>query len=77
MGAKTELTGRVASIAAGIEDRERTDSTRLLANVNPTFSWVRLPQRIPVRIALDKTPPGIRLVAGQTATVIVQSEPHQ
>jgi multidrug resistance efflux pump len=39
--------------------------------VNPTFNWVRLAQRIPVRIALDPLPAGVRLVAGQTATVKV------
>jgi len=68
MGSDTDLPGHVASIAPGIEDRERTDSSRLLANVNPTFSWVRLAQRVPVRVTLDQP---IRLVAGQTATVIV------
>jgi RND family efflux transporter MFP subunit len=67
-----ELNGHVASIAPGIEDRERTDSSRLLANVNPTFSWVRLAQRVPVRIALAESPKAT-LVAGQTATVIVQN----
>jgi multidrug resistance efflux pump len=39
--------------------------------VNPTFNWVRLAQRIPVRIALDPLPASVRLVAGQTATVKV------
>ena len=68
MGADTDLPGHVTSIAPGIEDRERTDSSRLLANVNPTFSWVRLAQRVPVRVALDHP---TQLVAGQTATVMV------
>ena len=69
MGAAADLSGQVASIAPGIEDRERTDSSRLLANVNPTFSWVRLAQRVPVRITLDNPR---HLVAGQTATVMVR-----
>jgi multidrug resistance efflux pump len=43
----------------------------MLPNVNPTFNWVRLAQRIPVRIALDPLPANVRLVAGQTATVKV------
>jgi hypothetical protein len=43
----------------------------MLPNVNPTFNWVRLAQRIPVRIAIDTVPAGVRLVAGQTATVKV------
>jgi RND family efflux transporter MFP subunit len=63
------LTGHVESIAGGIEDRERTSGANLLANVNPTFTWVRLAQRIPVRIALDKDSKSPALVAGRTATV--------
>jgi multidrug resistance efflux pump len=43
----------------------------MLPNVNPTFNWVRLAQRIPVRVALDPVPANVRLVAGQTATVKV------
>jgi RND family efflux transporter MFP subunit len=69
MGDSGKLTGRVESIAAGIEDRDRTEGSNLLANVTPTFSWVRLAQRVPVRIALDPLPPGTLLVAGRTATV--------
>ena len=63
------IDGHVESIAGGIADRERAQSGDLLANVNPTFSWVRLAQRVPVRIALDHVPPGVRLVTGRTATV--------
>ncbi|MBV8913910.1 MAG: hypothetical protein JOZ05_12830, partial [Acetobacteraceae bacterium] len=70
-GSPVKLTGRVESIAGGIEDRERTASPNLLANINPTFSWVRLAQRVPVRITLDKAPEGVRLIPGRTATVIV------
>ncbi|MDB5616284.1 HlyD family secretion protein [Tardiphaga sp.] len=69
MGDSARLTGRVESIAAGIEDRDRAEGSNLLANVTPTFSWVRLAQRVPVRIALDTLPPGVLLVAGRTATV--------
>jgi RND family efflux transporter MFP subunit len=69
---RTLLTGRVESIAGGIDDRERSSGSNLLANVNPTFSWVRLAQRIPVRIALDPLPNGIDLVAGRTATVEIK-----
>jgi multidrug resistance efflux pump len=74
MGEALVLHGHVASIAAGIEDRERSPSGNLLANVNPTFSWVRLAQRIPVRIALDTVPTGIRLIAGRTASVTALQE---
>jgi RND family efflux transporter MFP subunit len=71
MGEKGELTGHVESIAAGIEDRDRAAGANLLANVNPTFSWVRLAQRVPVRIALDSVPDKVALVAGRSATVEV------
>lgn len=73
-GEKSVLTGRVESIAGGIEDRERTSGTNLLANVNPTFSWVRLAQRVPVRIVLDPLPPGTKLVSGRTATVEIEPD---
>jgi multidrug resistance efflux pump len=71
MGVDTDIHGVVESIAAGIEDRERGTSNNSLANINPTFSWVRLAQRIPVRIRLTNVPPGIRLIAGRTATVSI------
>ena len=77
MGIKTGLGGTVESIDAGIEDRERSASSTALANVNPTFSWVRLAQRIPVRIKLDPAKGDIRLIAGRTATVSIVDPPGQ
>jgi multidrug resistance efflux pump len=71
MGDNRRLLGHVESISPGIEDRERTPSSGLLANVNPTFNWVRLAQRIPVRIHIDQAPPDLPLIAGRTATVVV------
>jgi RND family efflux transporter MFP subunit len=71
MGESRELQGHVDSIATGIADRERTSETGLLANITPTFSWVRLAQRVPVRISLDQAPDDIQLIAGMTATVDV------
>jgi multidrug resistance efflux pump len=71
MGSRQPLRGHVESFAEGIADRDRGTSANLLPNVNPTFNWVRLAQRIPVRIALDAVPAQVRLVAGQTATVQV------
>jgi multidrug resistance efflux pump len=71
MGESQLLYGHVESIAGGIEDRERGPSSNLLSNVNPTFNWVRLAQRVPVRVALDKLPPDVRLIAGRTATVSI------
>jgi multidrug resistance efflux pump len=71
MGADQQLTGHVESVAEGISDRDRSTGTNMLPNINPTFNWVRLAQRIPVRVALDPVPNKVRLVAGQTATVQV------
>jgi multidrug resistance efflux pump len=65
------LAGHVASISPGIEDRERGPSGDFLPNVNPTFSWVRLAQRVPVRIRLDQATANVNLIAGRTATVII------
>lgn len=69
MGDDAEITGRVESIAAAIADDQRDDTGNLLPKVVPTFSWVRLAQRIPVRIRIDSVPAGVRLIAGRTATV--------
>ncbi|EGD57903.1 secretion protein HlyD family protein [Novosphingobium nitrogenifigens DSM 19370] len=71
MGVADEITGHVDSIAGGVEDRERSGNAAQLANVNPSFTWVRLAQRIPVRVAIDHLPPGVQILPGQTATVIV------
>jgi multidrug resistance efflux pump len=71
MGEPTPLRGHIESIAPGIEDRDRQSSANLLPSVNPTFSWVRLAQRVPVRVALDEPPADIRLIAGRTASVAV------
>jgi len=71
IGDSRVLSGHVESIAYGIEDQNRSTSSELLASVNPTFSWVRLAQRVPVRIKLDDVPPDLFLVAGRTATVSI------
>jgi multidrug resistance efflux pump len=71
MGASRALHGRVESIETGIEDRDRGEGANLLANVTPTFNWVRLAQRVPVRVALEHIPANGDLVAGRTATVEV------
>jgi RND family efflux transporter MFP subunit len=65
------ITGHVSGIAAGIADAERVAAPTLLADVNPTFTWVRLAARIPVRVELDHVPDGVRLVAGMTCTVSI------
>jgi multidrug resistance efflux pump len=72
MGDSRPLYGRVESIAAGINDTTRSNSGNLLPSVDATFTWVRLAQRIPVRIKLTRVPKGVRLVSGRTATVTIQ-----
>jgi RND family efflux transporter MFP subunit len=64
------IEGRVQGMSRGIAE-SGVDKVGLLANVDPNFTWVRLAQRVPVRIALDKVPPDVRLVAGLTATVTI------
>lgn len=71
MGEPRALRGHIQSIASGIEDRDRMSGPSLLPSVNPTFSWVRLAQRVPVRVVLDEVPADVRLIAGRTATVSV------
>ncbi|EJU14641.1 secretion protein HlyD family protein [Sphingomonas sp. LH128] len=71
MGVADEIEGHVQSIAGGVEDRERAGTDGQLANVNPSFTWVRLAQRIPVRVTIDKIPANVRMIPGQTATVVV------
>lgn len=77
MGQADEVVGHVDSIAGGVEDRERQGADGQLANVNPAFTWVRLAQRIPVRIVIDRIPAGVRLIPGQTATVEIHSRPDE
>ena len=75
MGVSTPLQGHVESIDRAIADREiALNPTFQIVDVNPTFSWVRLAQRIPVRIAIDKVPDGVLLASGMTATVEVLPE---
>jgi len=71
MSSGEELKGHVESLSRGITDRESGTGRELLADVNPTFSWVRLAQRVPVRIRLDQMPKDVLLTAGMTCTVIV------
>ena len=71
IGEPEPLEGVVEGIANAIADRERSDGADLLANVNPTFAWVRLAQRVPVRIRIEKVPPGVQLIAGRTASVVI------
>lgn len=69
MGYKHPLSGHVQGVARAIEVANAQADPFGLAAVNPIFTWIRLAQRVPVRIAIDAVPPEVRLVAGMTATV--------
>jgi multidrug resistance efflux pump len=71
MGDAEDMIGHVESISGGIADDLRGNSSNLLPTVNPTFTWVRLAQRIPVRVHVDHMPDGTRLILGRTATITI------
>jgi multidrug resistance efflux pump len=71
MGYSQIVRGHVDSIARAINVSNAQPNNQGVATVNPIFTWVRLAQRIPVRIHIDEVPPGVTLAAGMTATVEV------
>jgi multidrug resistance efflux pump len=71
MGYQTALMGHVESLAHGINTPNIDPGSLGLASVNPVFTWVRLAQRIPVRIHIDTIPDSVQLAAGMTATITV------
>ncbi|ELP5693028.1 TPA: HlyD family secretion protein [Enterobacter ludwigii] len=71
MGYDPVIAGHVESIGHGIGDNNDETGGLGLPDVEPTFSWVRLAQRVPVRIHIDALPKGIELVAGLSASVEV------
>ena len=71
MGYRTPIDGHVEGIARGIETANAQTDAFGLEEVNPIFTWIRLAQRVPVRIGIDHVPDGMTLVAGMTATVQV------
>ena len=71
MGYSQIIRGHVGSIARGINVANAQPNGQGLANVNPIFTWVRLAQRIPVRVHIDEVP------AGMTATVQIDPQPRQ
>jgi RND family efflux transporter MFP subunit len=72
MGYSQVIRGHVGSIARGIHVANAAPNDQGVATVNPIFTWVRLAQRIPVRIEIDQIPTGVVLVAGMTATVQIE-----
>jgi multidrug resistance efflux pump len=73
MGWGPEVAGHVESIARGISDTDSGTGVLGLENVNPIFTWVRLAQRIPVRIAIDHVPDNVTIAAGQTCTIVLSA----
>ncbi|MDT3556915.1 biotin/lipoyl-binding protein [Stenotrophomonas maltophilia group sp. msm1] len=71
MGDNHDVRGHVEAIAAGIADNQRSSTHNLLPAVAPTYTWVRLAQRIPVRIRIDDAPSDTRLIVGRTASVTI------
>jgi multidrug resistance efflux pump len=74
MGYDEPILGHVASVTRGIGVSDAAGGTQGLPNVNPVFTWVRLAQRVPIRIAIDHVPAGVPLVSGLTATVTIKEQ---
>jgi multidrug resistance efflux pump len=72
MGYSAPIIGHIATVTRGISVSNAAASTQGLPNVDPVYTWVRLAQRVPVRIAIDRVPPGVPLVSGLTATVTIR-----
>jgi RND family efflux transporter MFP subunit len=72
MGYRDPIVGRVQTVTRGISVSNAAPSTQGLPNVNPVYTWVRLAQRVPVRIRITDVPAGVPLVSGMTATVTIR-----
>lgn len=69
------LSGVVESVGRGIARHDGALNGELLPEVTPTFDWIRLAQRVPVRVRLDAVPPDVELRVGLTASVQVLKQP--
>jgi multidrug resistance efflux pump len=67
------LEGHVDSLGWGIAQQDGSTGSDLLPNISPTFEWIRLAQRVPVRIHIDPLPEGVELRVGTTASVLVMT----
>jgi len=72
MGYSAPIVGHIATVTRGVSVSNAAASTQGLPNVDPVYTWVRLAQRVPFRIAIDNVPPGVPLVSGLTATVTIR-----
>ena len=73
MGYSAPIIGHIATVTRGISVSNAAASTQGLPNVDPVYTWVRLAQRVPVRIAIDNVPTGVPLVSGLTTTVTIRN----
>ncbi len=73
----TPLEGRVASLGWGISQTDGSPGADLLPTISPTFEWIRLAQRIPVRVQLDEVPEDVALRVGTTCSVLVMKDDEQ
>src|SRR5271154_3124241 len=76
MGYAQPIRGHLTTVTRGISVSDAAPGTQGLPNVDAVYTWVRLAQRVPVRIAIDDVPPGVPLVSGTTATVTVRDVSH-
>jgi multidrug resistance efflux pump len=67
------VEGRVVSRGWGVFQKDGATAQELLPAINATFEWIRLAQRVPVRVELGELPEGVELVVGTTATVLVET----
>jgi RND family efflux transporter MFP subunit len=72
MGYSAPIMGHIATVTRGVSVSNAAASTQGLPNVDPVYTWVRLAQRVPIRIVIDNVPPGVPLVSGLTATVTIR-----
>ena len=74
MGYSAPIIGHVKTITRGLSDSGASAGAQGLPNVDPIYTWVRLAQRVPVRIAIDEVPSGVPLISGMTATVTIRDK---
>ena len=72
MGYRDPILGRVESVTRGISVSNAAPSTQGLPSVDPVYTWVRLAQRVPVRVRITDVPAGVPLVSGMTVTVTIR-----
>jgi len=74
MGYSSPIVGHVTTVTRGVSVSNAAGGAQGLPNVDPVYTWVRLAQRVPVRIAIDTVPADVPLVSGMTATVTIRDE---